>query len=271
MFAKKISVLFFTVVMGFCVSPLVSGLSLDDLVGPERASALRAGEKPVLAQFDNIQPALAPSHDTLGGILTALRQNLGPSIMVETLNVYQKPPEAERAVWTAAEEASIFNSLLALSTLTGIQYYSASRSAMRVFYETSSVIDGPSTKRQIPDPVYPSPPARLTLFARQKDSTFGDNIYQYDYYSVPGALIFNQNNLTTFYYGIIPAVGKEKLRSTVALFDAEDYILVYIASMTKAASIPGMKDRMSESFTNRAEALFKWFTDQADNAYRKIR
>jgi hypothetical protein len=175
---------------------------------------------------------------------------------------------ADKTAWTAEEEAGIYNSMLALSTLAGIQYYSATRSAMRVFYETSSVIDGPSTKRRIPDPVHSRPPVHLTVYARQKDLTFGDNIYQYDFHSGRGALIFNQRNLTSFYYGIIPVIGKEKLRSTVAIFDTGNYILVYIASMAKAASVPGMKDRVGSSFANRAEALSKWFTDQADKAYR---
>jgi hypothetical protein len=269
MYEKKIPGLFFTVIMGFCVSLCVSGLDLEELAGPEQARALRAGEKPVLAHFDNIRPGLAPSNEMLERLLTTQRQNLGPSVMVETLHIYQKPSGAGRA-WTAAEETSIYNGMLALSTLEGIQYFSASRGTMRVFYETSSLIDGPSTKRQIPDPVHLYPPAQLTVYARQRDLTFGDNIYQDDFYSAPGALIFNQCNLSSFYYGIIPVVGKEKLRSTVALFDAGEYILVYISSMAKAASLPGMKDRMRESFANRAEALFRWFTDQADSAYRKV-
>ena len=269
MTSKKILFLAFTVLLGFCVSPFVSGLNLDELVGPEHARALRAGEKPVLAQFDSIRPGLVPQNDELRRLLTTLREDLGPSVMVETLQLYTKPSEAEKTAWTAVEEASIYNGILALSTLAGIEYFSASRGAMRVFYETSSVIDGPSTKRQIPDPYHFWPPSRITAYARQKDLTFGDNIYQYDFYSASGALIFNQRNLTSFYYGIIPVVGKEKLCSTVAILDAEEYILVYITSMAKAASVPGMKDRMKDSFANRAEALYKWFTDQANKAYIK--
>jgi hypothetical protein len=140
---------------------------------------------------------------------------------------------------------------------------------MRTFYETSSVIDGQSTKRPIPDPVYPRPPAKLTVFARQKDLTFGDNIYQYDYYSEPGAFIFIQQNLTSLSYGIIPAVGKNKLRSAAAVIDAGEYLLVYIASMSKAAAIPGMKERIGNSFANRSEAIFNWFSTQADKAFLK--
>jgi hypothetical protein len=254
----------------FFISPDISGLALEELLNPDQIRDLLAGEKPVVAQFSNIWPRLAPWHGQLRELLTVTHQALNPSVMVEALYVYKKPSEADKTTWTAAEEAGIYNSILALSTLTGTQYYSATRGVMRTFYEMSSVIDGPSTKRQIPDPAYSRPPAKLTVYARHKDTTFGDNVYQYDFYSAPGAFIFTQINLTTFYYGIIPVVGKENLRSTVAIFDAENYILVYVASMAKAASVPGMKDRMGNSFANRAEAICKWFTEQADKAYRKV-
>jgi len=98
--------------------------------------------------------------------------------------------------------------------------------------------------------------------------SFGDNIYQYDFYTSPGALIFTQQNLTALTVGIIPAVSKNKLRSVVAVLDADDYLLVYAASMAKAASIPGMKDRIGVSFANRVEAVVHWFSDQADKAFR---
>jgi hypothetical protein len=49
--------------------------------------------------------------------------------------------------------------------------------------------------------------------------------------------------------------------------DAGNYLLVYIASTAKAASIPGMKERIGNSFANRSEAIFNWFSNQADKAF----
>ena len=247
----------------------IFALSLEELIGHEQISTLLSGEKPVLAQFKDPLPQLIPRNEVLRRLIENVRRDLDPSVMVETLHAYEKPQSAKKEIWSDEEEARLYNATLALSTLAGLQYFSESRGSMRTFYETSQVIDGPSTKRPLSDPVYLRPPAELTVFARQKDLTFGDNIYQYDFYSASGALIFNQRNLSSFYYGIIPVVGKEKLCSTVAILDAEEYILVYITSMAKAASVPGMKDRMKDSFANRAEALYKWFTDQANKAYIK--
>ena len=244
-----------------------SAVLIESLIGQEKTAALLAGEKLILSQFNGVQPRYIPQRPSLITLVDTIRRDLEPSVMVETLFVYEKPENAKKEAWSAEEEAKLYNGILALSTLAGLQYYSASRGAMRTFYETSSVIDGQSTKRPIPDPVFSRPPARLTIQARQKDLTFGDNIYQYDYYSEADAFFFIQQNLTSLSYGIIPAVSKNKLQSVAAIIDAGNYLLVYIASMSKAVSLPGMKERIGNSFANRSEAIFNWFSGQADKAF----
>lgn len=268
---RKKLILGFVLILEFCSigrCPHTFALDLKDYLSSEQAGALLAGEKPVYVQSKDPVPALVPRYYALKKHLEALCHDLDPSVMVETLHLYKKPEEARKPAWNNLEKTDLYNSVLALSTLAGLQYYSASRGTMRTFYETSSVIDGPSSKKPLPDPVYPSPRAELTIYARQKDLTFGDNIYQYDFYSEKEAIIFVQQNLSPLNAGIIPAVGKNKLRSVVAVLDAGDYILIYAASMAKAASIPGMKDRLGNSFANRAEAIIHWFTDQANKAFR---
>jgi hypothetical protein len=245
----------------------LSAVSLEDILGPERAAALIAGERPAEIQFKNPRLLLLPRYGPAREIIEGERENLDPGIMVETLYLYKKPAAAEKSLWSEAERLRIYNGILALSTLTGLQYYSASRKAMRTFYESSHVIDDPSARTTVPDPVFQIPPSRLKIFARQKDLTFGDNVYQYDYYSFPGALIFIQQNLTSLNYGIITAVGKNRLHSAVAVIDAGEYLLVYAVSMAKAASLPGMKERIGNSFSNRAEAVLRWFEGRADKAF----
>jgi hypothetical protein len=242
---------------------------LEDLAGAALTNALLAGEKPFLVQLRAPRPQLLPDHEFLKGLFEAIMAELDPGILAETLHIYEKPSPAQKTAWSADEEAALYNNLLALSTLEGLQYFSASRGIMRTFYETSSVIDGPSSRIPIPDPVFRRPPEKLTIYARQRDLTFGDNVYQYDYYSVPGGLIFVQQNLTSLNIGIIPAVGRNNLRSVVAVLDAGNYILVYAASMAKIAALPGMRERVGNSFANRTEAVLNWFKEQADNVFKK--
>jgi hypothetical protein len=260
------------VVLGVCFA-LFSGReglyadSIEQLLETSQISALTAGTRLMEVQFRDIRFRLIPRHEDVRRLVETIRGDLDPSVMVETLHLYQKPGKAEKSGWTQAEFAALYNETLAISTLQGIQYFSASRGPMRLFYETSAVIDGPSTKINLPDPSYRNPPAELTLFARQKDSTFGDNIYQYKYLSLPGALVFVQENLTGLNAGIIPAVGKNRLHSVLALFDAGDYLIIYAVSMAKAAALPGLRDRIGNSFSNRAEAIIQWLISGADRAF----
>ncbi|MDR1318583.1 MAG: hypothetical protein LBJ90_03085 [Treponema sp.] len=267
--SEKFVALVFSAVTAVCFAAPLFSASLEDLVGSDRAAALRTSAEPLTeVQLKNPQFLLLPRHTALGRLAAELRQNLDPVILVETLSLYRKPYPAggsgtAGAAWNEAERAGLFNQALALSTLAGVQYYSASRGVMRTFYETSRVIDGPDKKQPLPDPSYASPPALLTLFARQKDLTFGDNIYQYEYRSYPDAFVFVQQNLSAMTAGIIPVVGRNKLRSIMAVIDSGDVLLIYAASMAKAAALPGMGERIGNSFTNRAAALLGWFAGRA--------
>jgi len=237
------------------------GASLEELVGVERAVALRSAVEPITeAQHKTISPRLQPRHTGLAALVSETLGSLDPTLFVETLSLYRKP---SAAVWNEAEQISLLNQLTALSTLAGIQYYSASRKTMRTFYESSCAIDNPTNKKPLPDPVFTALPNSLALYARQKDLTFGDNIYRFVYYINSDSVFFVQENLTAMTAGIIPAVGKNKFRSLLAVLDTGDCLLIYAAGMAKAASVPGMGDRIGASFTNRAKAILKWFDGRA--------
>jgi hypothetical protein len=240
--------------------------SLARLVGAETAAALIAGKNSVSLQYKNPRPVFVPQHDAIKKIADELIQNLKPGFLAETLFLFSKPASRARP-WTSDERAALYNRALAISTLAGLEYYSASRGEMRVFYESSTVVTSSDGKQPVADPVYAVPPPELTLYARQKDLSFGDNIYRYDYSAYSDALVFVQQNITALSYGIVPAVGKGKLRSLVAVVDANEYLLIYVLSFAKAASVPGMNDRIGRSFSNRAEAVTKWFSGQAEKAF----
>jgi hypothetical protein len=266
MIQKKKKLFFAYIFMMLCAAEMAFADSLEHLVGAERAASLRSEGSITGVQLKNPNPQLLPRHDELRRFVSEQYSSLSPSLCVETLFRYAKPTAAAKT-WTEAERAGLFNQLLAISSLAGIQYYSASRGTMRTFYESSAVIDSPSSKRVIPDPVYASPPQSLTLYARQKDLTFGDNIYRYDYRSGTDAVFFVQENMTALTAGIIPAVGKNRLRSVFAVIDCGDSLLIYAVSIAKAAALPGMDERIGNSFSSRAEAIFKWFSGKAGKVF----
>jgi hypothetical protein len=248
---------------------LGTGATLEDLMGAGAVADLAASNPLTKVQLRDPKVQLTPQDAGLRSIINGAMAALEPSLFVESLYRYRKPA-GSGSPWTEAERTSLYNATLAIGSLAGIEYFSASRNRMRTFYETSTVIDGPETKRPQNDPVYTYPPTELVIYARQKDLTFGDNIYKYTYYAQDHALIFVQENLTAMSVGPIPVVGKNRLRSVIAVIDAGDSLLVYVASMAKAASFPGMNERAGRSFSNRAEAILSWFSRQADTAFEKV-
>ncbi|AEF86118.1 conserved hypothetical protein [Treponema primitia ZAS-2] len=267
---KRFSVLFLLLLLLLAVAGTSSSATLEELVGTDRAAALSGPEPITEAQLKDPQPRLIPMDAGLRRFVDEAMDALDPSLFVESLSLYKKPPSAAEP-WTEAERNALYNETLAISTLAGIEYFSVSRNRMRTFYETSTVIDGPETKKPLTDPVYTTPPAELRIYARQKDLTFGDNIYQYTYYTRTDALIFVQENLSPMSVGPISVVRKNRLRSIIAVIDAGDSLLVYVASMAKAASFPGMNERAGRSFTNRAEAILTWFSVRAGTAFEKAK
>ncbi|MDR2393628.1 MAG: hypothetical protein LBD93_05700 [Treponema sp.] len=248
----------------------LGALSLDALLLPgQQGSLLKEGTLREV-QFRYLSPQLMPQHRLLQKLMDDTLEALAPSLLVESLHLYTKPQDAALPHWSGAERSALFNETLALSSLAGLRYFSSSRKAMRVFYESSQVIDQPDTQKPLPDPVYIEPPAKLLLYARQKDLTFGDMIYQYEYHTDEDALVLVQQNLSPLVAGIFPAVGKNKLRSVVAVIDAEGFLLIYAASMAKVVSLPGMNQRVGQSFATRTDAIMSWFTGRADRAFTKL-
>jgi hypothetical protein len=254
------------------LTPAAAGaLSLEELTAAEAAAELRAGKTLSQIQLKDPSPSLAPRHGEIQALLTQLLTELGSCVMAESLACYEKPPSASRPAWSVAERTALINSTMAVSTLAGIQYYSASRGTMRTFYEYSRVIDSPDTKQELADPFYTEPPANLSLYARQRDLTFGDNIYEYHYQMGGNFMVFAQRNLTALKVGPVSAVGKDKLHSLLAVVDAGDSLLVYTVSLAKVAAFPGLGGRISSSFTSRAHAVLGWFNTRADAAFAAVR
>jgi hypothetical protein len=261
---KKMLLIFMLLCFGF----VVYGEDLNQLVSADQAEQLLAGEPLSAMRTSNPSPSLMPNQAGVQELIQSVQQSLDPSIMVESLFLYKKPANANRGAWTEVERTAIYNQSLALSSLAGIEYYSTSRKKMRTFYETSAIIDNSESKSPQKDPSFSVPPKELQLIARQKDLTFGDNIYKYTYHAEDDYLVFIQENLTIINAGIIHVAGKNKLRSVVSIIDAGEYFLIYVVSMADAVLLPILNERVGNSFSTRAEAILSWFTSQAEKAFQ---
>jgi len=264
---------FFVFILVFSLAAPLFSIPLEDLISSSNADRLRSsGETIIETQLRNLTPVLLPQDDDLRRLFNEKMNATSPNVLVEALYLYRKPANIAEASgdWTETQRISVFNQLMAISSMTGLQYYSASRRAMRTFYEYSYLVEGPNSRNRLPDPVYSSVPSTLTLYARQKDLTFGDNYYRYDFLTAQNAVYFTQENITALSILLIPVIGRNNLKTVIAVFDCGDSLLVYVVSMAKALSVSGFGDRISDSFSNRAQAVLNWFSGRLDNTFQHI-
>jgi len=149
-------------------------------------------------------------------------------------------------------------------SLKGIEYYSASRGRMRELYAESYRIDDPGKMNALADEAAPAPdavPPSESLFVFQKDTTFGANTYSYAFASFPDAVLVEATNLSKMKYGPLTMVSEGELGMRLLVICADEAIVFYSESSVSAPAL--FRSRVGESFANRAEALFRWFTAES--------
>jgi hypothetical protein len=214
---------------------------------------------------------LLPNHPAATSIKDAIAAE-SPDIIVEALFFWPKPTGTELATGTTraqtTELLTIYNILRAAGSLQGIEYWSASRRAMRLFYETSHLIASPENDAAVPDSMLPTlPPVAETLYARQKDLSFGDNRYKIVMGSGPDHIQSHSVNLTQMRYGILPVASPGNLSVRILVINGDDALLFYLLSSARAAMVPGMRGKLESSFGNRATAIYNWFAGKAGLAW----
>lgn len=166
-----------------------------------------------------------------------------------------------------ASRLKIYNILRSISTMEGIEYYSASRKRMRTLFARSYVIDGPDKQKRIPDPLVQEIPAYSRLYIFQEDLTFGENVYRSEYrYSGQYFLVTNRN-MTTMRYFLLPMVKAEQSVTYILLIPAGREILFYGATGANTMSFFGLERTRENSFYNRLKAIYGWFTESVEDSF----
>ncbi len=179
----------------------------------------------------------------------------GPNLGIEALFVV---PGTSPDTWRD-NRLEIYNTLRSPSTMAGIEYYSASRGRMRVFYLESHAVAGPESRERVPDPVLGSIPAQDTTWIFQRDSSFGRNIQQVTLSASEDGILMEIENLTRMYYNMVPIVGPGQLKTVILVFPGEDGLSFYGNLGVRVPSAFGFEERVRDSFSNRTIALYRWF------------
>jgi hypothetical protein len=186
------------------------------------------------------------------------------SVGTEVLTLYRN-----EAIDFDAESSriKIYNILRSISTMEGIEYYSASRKRMRTLFAQSYVIDEPDKQERIPDPVVTAIPTHSRLYILQEDLTFGENVYFSEYRYSGQYFLLTNRNMTTMRYFLLPMVKPEQSVTYVILIPAGKEILFYGAAGAHTVSFFGLQRRREDSFYNRLKAIYGWFTERVEDSF----
>lgn len=159
-------------------------------------------------------------------------------------------------------QLKVYNILRSISTLQGIDYYSASRERMRTLFAETWAINNPDEKEKRADPLVDRIPKRDTVYIHQKDLTFGKNVSKVEYQKGDNSFRMNIVNLTTMTYMFFPLVRKENMSMQMLIVPSQEGVLFYGLNTVDVMDLKIFHNKMRDSFTNRMIALYNWFLSQ---------
>ncbi len=212
---------------------------------------------------DEVETTLAPSEEAERLIGEALRE-IEPRVGIE---IYVEIP-VDRQLFSTEGRLALYNILRSPGTMEGIEYYSASRGRMRTFYEESYAIASPDQEIRIPDPVVEEIPETDTIWAFQRDLSFGRNVQRLEYTTLDDGFLVMIENETTMVYRVVPLVFPGNLRTFlyVQLQPNRGTVEFYGNLAVRVPAMFGLQDRARDSFYNRVVALHGWFATELERA-----
>jgi hypothetical protein len=238
---------------------------LDALFPPGVAAELQAGGTARrtfrgaegLAFFPRL-----PLHDETSRRIAALEPTIGVEMAVS-----YKPTRGP----AGGDRRTIYNALNAVSSLKGIEYFSASRGRMRTFFYDAAFVETAEGDRRLPDPTRESAPGDGFVerrYASLEDSTFGRYVVEATYRAEQDSYVLGFQNAGTIRKMLISFVKPGELVSTIAVVPTEDRIVLYGFSCVRAPNVLGLVEAKGEdSFTNRLVALMTWFRATYEATY----
>ncbi len=226
------------------LSEFLTGEQIEELL--EKKHLIRS-----LYKQKDMQPVMVPPFAVPQRLAQQWTKD-SPVFLIETLYLYEKKADTKKNV------EKISRTLRAVSDLTGLQYYSSSRKKMRTLYESSYVIDSPAAKNRQPDPL-DNTEKDFSVYALQKDLTFGKHIYRYRFLFDEDSSGFISTNTDTLKYSVFKAVKPEDLQVSIAVTDMGGYLLIHGLTRADFTSLSILKKRVQNSFKTRGEAVLQWF------------
>ena len=234
--------------------------ALPSLSESDRTSLLSDGE---LLRFhgEGVSPGLLPNTDLTAEVA---RKMISGDLNIGIEGLFFTPaselPGGYSDMRADERKLILYNILRSVSTLQGLEYYSASRSEMRLLFEESWTVADSESKEPIPDPLVTSVPGEQTITVHQKDKSFGNNTQEMTFRTAGTVLAADIVNLTPMRYkGLIRVVDPGNMQIHLIVVPLEEGLLMYGTMSARTRDVKAFLDRARNSFTNRVIALTGWY------------
>ena len=235
--------------------------SLAFLLGGENAESLDADGE-LRHTFRGAEPLeLLPALKQSDAVVTDVRE-LEPTVGVEYILLYRPSREV---LDDPDYHLRLYRTLTAISTLTGIDYYSASRERMRIYFHEAYAIASPEEREKIPDPSFTRIPEEYRLHGFLHDSSLGKYVAEIRYEYDEKSLVMSITNVTSIKQLLIPIVKPGEIRTFVALVPVGDMVVFYGLAYVRMFNLFNLAEKKTESFYNRLIALFRWFRNNLES------
>ncbi len=266
--------LFFTltVLPGFSQSPGTLP-SLNDIlpaISSSGNSALMNDGELLRFHGDGVSPGLLPKTSLTAGIA---RQMITGDLNIGIEGLFFTPlselPEKYREMPPEDRRLTLYNILRSVSSLQGLEYYSASRGEMRLLFEESwAIADVKKPKASLADPLVSTILAEDTIMIHQKDKSFNNNESSMTFRAGSNAFAADIINLTPMRYkGFIRIADPGDMQIHLIVVPVEEGLLMYGTMSARTLNVKAFLDRAQNSFTNRVIALAGWYKTRLDEEF----
>ncbi len=241
--------------------PLPKLKDVVPFITPEDIAALASDGRVLRFQENGVSPVLLPETPLTSEVI---RQIVHGELNIGIEGLFFSPAESMPAGYKTMNRTEkdliLYNILRSVSTLQGLEYFSASRGEMRLLFEESWAVSDADSETPLPDPLVKTIPAEDVFLVHQKDKSFGTNTQEMTFRFQSGVFILSTVNLTPMRYkGLIKVVDPGNMQSHLIVVPVEEGLLIYGTMSAQTRDVKAFMDRARNSFTNRVIALAEWY------------
>lgn len=253
--------------------------SLDQIIpglkGSDRKILLDSG-KLVLFYKNGETSRFVPETD-VARVTAEHAQAIKMGMRIESLFLFRNSelPDKYSTLSPEKRNLALYNILRSVSTLQGIEYYSASRDKMRILFEESWAVKKPDLSKasdpdnKIRDPLVTVIPPKDTIYIYQKDKTFGKNVSSMTFIADSQSFASSIVNLYPMKYkGFFKVIDAKQMRTDFVVIPVKEGLLIYGTMGAKTKPVKAFLDKAESSFRNRVIALADWYKDRISQEFR---